>query len=241
MPEAGRDNTFLIQRQTNLYGGFKGNETQLSQRNGALYPTILSGDLGVAENDSDNAHHVMVIAAQVIVDGFTITKGRALFNHEILDKTYNKNLGGGVLSVSGNSTFNHINFIDNSAEGGGAYTSLGIDHTKIVNSIMQNNIAKSGSASYVYGSELEIINTSIINNTSQNEMFTHENKLQTGAIFVSSSGNTGKLSLYNSILYNNKHTVGNYPALVGKFPNSPAVNIALGHNYFDTTTWAWYE
>ncbi len=238
MPEAGRDNTFLVQRQTNLYGGFKGNETQLSQRNWALYPTILSGDLGVAENDSDNAHHVMVIAAQVIVDGFTITKGRALFNHEILDKTYNKNLGGGVLSVSGNSTFNHINFIDNSAEGGGAYTSLGVDHTKIVNSIMQNNIAKSGSASYVYGSELEIINTSIINNTSQNEMFTHENKLQTGAIFVSSSGNTGKLSLYNSILYNNKHTVGNYPALVGKFPNSPAVNIALGHNYFDTTTWA---
>jgi parallel beta-helix repeat protein len=69
---------FNITRNIALYGGFKGNESSLSQRNIDNNPTILSGDVGVAGYDQDNSPTVLAITGSIvdstcIVDGFTIT------------------------------------------------------------------------------------------------------------------------------------------------------------------------
>ena len=63
-----------------LFGGFAGTETTLAQRNLALNPTILSGDIGLPGNITDNTYHVILSVSDdnnTVVDGFTITGGMA--------------------------------------------------------------------------------------------------------------------------------------------------------------------
>jgi hypothetical protein len=70
---------FNLNKNIALYGGFKGDETSLSNRNIDSNPTILSGDIGVAGNDLDNTPTVIAITGSkidstCILDGFIITK-----------------------------------------------------------------------------------------------------------------------------------------------------------------------
>lgn len=56
-----------------MYGGFLGNETQFSSRNPNLRTTVLSGDIGIAENHSDNSYNLIRMVNpgdSTIVDGF---------------------------------------------------------------------------------------------------------------------------------------------------------------------------
>jgi len=75
-----RDSTFLITAGgIKLYGGYN---STTGIRNIATNTTILSGDIGVAGDSTDNSYHVITIAGatgadSVIVDGFTITSGTA--------------------------------------------------------------------------------------------------------------------------------------------------------------------
>jgi hypothetical protein len=41
-----------------VYGGFAGTETLLSQRNATTNVTILSGDIGVIDSNTDNSYNV---------------------------------------------------------------------------------------------------------------------------------------------------------------------------------------
>ncbi|KAK6024175.1 hypothetical protein OSTOST_10020 [Ostertagia ostertagi] len=69
----------LIYNDVKLYGGFAGTETLAAQRNASLYVTILSGDLDGNAGTND-AFHVLVTnqrTAACVIDGFTITGGRA--------------------------------------------------------------------------------------------------------------------------------------------------------------------
>ncbi|MBZ0200124.1 MAG: hypothetical protein K8H86_09670 [Ignavibacteriaceae bacterium] len=68
-----------------IYGGFAGTETAVSQRTdmglGGVNETILSGDIGSIDDNSDNCYHIFYhpsgINSTAILDGFTITKGNA--------------------------------------------------------------------------------------------------------------------------------------------------------------------
>ncbi len=78
-----------------IRGGFVGNETDAAQADPAAHPTILSGDIGVAGVDTDNAAHVIIannVNASGVLDGFVITGGRAVGNW-----------GGGLL-IGGSSS-----------------------------------------------------------------------------------------------------------------------------------------
>lgn len=57
-----------------IYGGFVGNEISLDERDWEVNVTTLSGDIGVIGDASDNSVKV-VIAANNIIDGFTISDG----------------------------------------------------------------------------------------------------------------------------------------------------------------------
>jgi hypothetical protein len=105
-PSNVRTRTFFIQSDVNIYGGFVGTETALSQRNFVTNPTILSGDFNgddtqsgngsglVINNLTDNAYHVVSFSGAPSVasrlDGFQIRGGNANFGADYND------YGGGV-------------------------------------------------------------------------------------------------------------------------------------------------
>ncbi len=111
--------SFALKNGVGVYGGFLGTETSRSQRDPAANVTILSGDIGVAGNSSDNSYHVVTadstVTASGVLDGFTITGGNA--NGATPDDR-----GAGLLGSSASPTVGHCVFTGNVASGrGGAF------------------------------------------------------------------------------------------------------------------------
>lgn len=91
LPTATYDNSTVTRRRAfrlasnvRLFGGFAGSETDTAQRSdfgdGELNETILSGDIGVVNDSSDNSFHVIWSAFGTVnarVDGFSIQGGVA--------------------------------------------------------------------------------------------------------------------------------------------------------------------
>ncbi|AEA45197.1 hypothetical protein [Fluviicola taffensis] len=81
------NNSFVLGDNVKLYGNFAGTETNINQRvdltpatSGAnrTNETILSGDIGVVGNNSDNAYRVMYLVGNttsVFIDGIKIVGG----------------------------------------------------------------------------------------------------------------------------------------------------------------------
>jgi hypothetical protein len=78
-PTDNRTKIFLLNsKNLYLYGGFSGGETQLSQRDWATNPTILSGDIGTIGTETDNCYTVFgTVESSFILDGFTVSDGYA--------------------------------------------------------------------------------------------------------------------------------------------------------------------
>ena len=134
-----RDSSFRILRNgVKMYGGFAGGEVSIAARNVTLNPTILSGDIGIANDTTDNAYHVLTITTSsgtfdtsTRIDGFTITKAT------------------GGLAGSGATTSNGFSF--NRQDGGGIYLGAGANGTcspQIVNCIVSLNAANFGGGMY---------------------------------------------------------------------------------------------
>ena len=66
--------SFTMVDNVDLYGGFDGTETSITQRDWTKNVTILSGDIGIKGDTSDNSVKV-VIAANSVIDGVTISDG----------------------------------------------------------------------------------------------------------------------------------------------------------------------
>ncbi|MCE6991159.1 choice-of-anchor Q domain-containing protein [Dyadobacter sp. CY323] len=144
-----RENTFNI-RTSKVYGGFAGNETSISQRNIGLHPTILSGDIGVQNNLSDNVYHVLTsIVGDSRLDGLIIEGGNADGEGE------NAN-GGGLIEFPGadaKKTVVNCVFRNNHATGfgGAVYVTEGRFHpvTNFVQCVFYGNTAAQGAAVYL--------------------------------------------------------------------------------------------
>ncbi len=79
-PTSGTDRTasFELVAGVSVYGGFTGAETALDDRDPSANLTILSGDIDKDSLlDDDNSYHVVRGADDAVLDGFTITMGRA--------------------------------------------------------------------------------------------------------------------------------------------------------------------
>ncbi len=85
---ADREKTFYLSRNIKIYGGFVGTETALTQRPAFSINTgtVLSGDIGVANDSTDNAYHVMLIDSKTangginstcVIDGLIFVRGMA--------------------------------------------------------------------------------------------------------------------------------------------------------------------
>ncbi len=140
-PGTLRTDSFQLKNDVSLYGGFAGNETQLSQRNPATNATILSGDIGTTGDASDNSYHVVTGSstdASAILDGFTITGGKGDANN-----------GGGMLNQNGSPTLRNLIFEGNSANAGGGMFNLNANPT-LENVTFKNNDAPSEGGGGIY-------------------------------------------------------------------------------------------
>ena len=95
--------TFLATFGYSVYGGFAGTETARTQRNPKVYLTILSGDIGVPGDASDNSYHVVTLQGFQggrDFDGFTIRDGNANAGYPGSTAPQPDNSGGGVLELA---------------------------------------------------------------------------------------------------------------------------------------------
>ncbi|HIN83350.1 MAG TPA: hypothetical protein EYM90_00450 [Phycisphaerales bacterium] len=193
-----REASFRIHSSLEIYGGFQGNETSISQRDPYLYRVILSGDL-YGDDDfggmNENAYHVIQIdgnvAAEPILDSLFIVSGNA-------DDAGANKYGAGIIVINSSvssglsAKISECTFISNNAENGGAiatYTSndrLFLDRVIIRN----NNAEQNGGAIYNNGSLL-LSNSLIVGNTAG----------AAGAIYCASDSST---TITNATLVQNR-------------------------------------
>ena len=149
-----------------MYGGFIGNETNLSQRNFVANPTIIDGQ---------STTQIMKIEGNGFqADGLTFQNG---FVTGTVTGGTNANSGGGAIFIfAGNSVLRNCNFLNNvstSERGAGAvYVRYGGNHL-IENCLFQNNShtiattnSNGGGAIHNWDENLTIRNCEFINNRS---------------------------------------------------------------------------
>ncbi len=70
--------SFVLVDGVQLYGGFSGTETKVTQRDPELHPTVLSGDIGLPGVRTDNSYHVVRgkgLSENTVLDGFYVHDG----------------------------------------------------------------------------------------------------------------------------------------------------------------------
>ncbi|MES2775915.1 MAG: FG-GAP-like repeat-containing protein [Bacteroidota bacterium] len=158
-----RNLAFVMKNNTGIYGGFAGTETQLSQRNWRLNPTILSGDIGTPNNIADNSYNIIRndnngLNATAILDGFTISGGNANGG------TYLTNRGGGINNYLCSPAITNCQFLGNNAVeyGGAMFNQNAI--VKLVNCVFAGNTALYGGGLYNESAATELINCTMAGN-----------------------------------------------------------------------------
>ncbi|MDF1696773.1 MAG: choice-of-anchor Q domain-containing protein [Saprospiraceae bacterium] len=120
-------NTFLVEQEISIYGGFAGDEATIEERDLGANTTTLSGDLNGDDvdnnftmNKEDNVFHVLTLSAAngsvIVIDGITVTGGNT---REASDNTDYSWRGGGIFSYNTVEIAN-CNFNNNFARSGGA-------------------------------------------------------------------------------------------------------------------------
>ncbi|MFO0827112.1 MAG: hypothetical protein U0572_03095 [Phycisphaerales bacterium] len=140
-PTTGTDRSigFVIPGNVKVFGGFKGNEVNRNDRNPLLHATVLTGDIGVVNNNSDNSFRVVKQSgSNSLLSGLHITGGNA-------NGGGGNNLGAGI-AISANDTVVHeCRIYGNQAVGAGAAilaTAGGL--TRITHCIITNNSGGAG-------------------------------------------------------------------------------------------------
>ena len=75
-----RNFSFHLVNNVGIYGGFAGYERNVSERNLTFNPTILSGDIGISNDATDNSLNIITSindSANTILDGFIIEDGNS--------------------------------------------------------------------------------------------------------------------------------------------------------------------
>ncbi|WP_245917249.1 MBG domain-containing protein, partial [Mongoliibacter ruber] len=179
--DGDRDNSFVMVRDVQLFGGFAGTEISLEERDLALKAntSILSGDL--LGNDGkgflnflDNAHHVLISAGNVGVaslDGFTVSGGNSngLNNKLVFGRNIARVRGAGMIIVFSSPEIRNVIFSENTAsvDGGGIYNAN--SQSNFTNVLIANNRANDGAGVYNNFSSGTYTNVTIANNQAAQE------------------------------------------------------------------------
>lgn len=201
---ANRANTFFINFDVVIQGGFQGFETNVNQRDWIQYETILSGNIGALGTSGDNCYNVVEYATCTNVshlDGFTISGGNAN------DPGGGFGLGGGIL-INASPVIRHCKITSNYAVNGGGIgvrTLSGLQKCAILEC---NFIGNSGQ---VAGALMVTVsgggtNSSYIANCA----FRGNNAWNGGALafFATTATSTCNPTVYNCEVWNNNASIG---------------------------------
>ncbi|MCF6307077.1 MAG: T9SS type A sorting domain-containing protein [Flavobacteriaceae bacterium] len=177
--------TFRFKKDIAIYGGFIGNETSINQRDWVNNETILSGNIGLENEITDNVRHVVSseyvnLDEDSILDGLTISDGYSYYQYE----GYN---GGGIYvnQTSGGKFILRNCIIENNfsyRNGGGLYV---FNSDPIIeNNTFQNNKSFKGGAMFLSYSNALVKNNIIIDNIADDYDNVSSTALSGGGIFV---------------------------------------------------------
>ncbi|MDJ0582558.1 cadherin domain-containing protein [Crocosphaera sp.] len=218
-PGTERTDSFVLQNDVAIYGGFAGTETSLNQRDINNNVTILSGDIGTVGDDSDNSYHVVraegsfisPISTNTLLDGFTISDGNA-------NGSTDDGNGGGVFLDNANPTLSNIIFTENNATNGGGLYSENGSNPILTNTTFEFNTATNGAAIYNDLSSPQITNGTFRLNVANNSG---------GAIFNTSSSNP---TIINSVFSRNSANTSNGGAVFNNLSNPNFINSSFSGN-----------
>ena len=213
-----RSATFQLPNGVEVYGGFNGTETNRHQRNWQSNLTILSGDIGVQGDLSDNCFHVVRMSSMgedYFLDGFVIESGNA--NGGSLNDE-----GGGITIQGANSAVVQNCWLRNNFgnDGGGVHIRSVPNNVVVQQSIFQNNQGGNGAAIY-FANDPAIRSCLFVQNNAANDgiVFAEQNaslvlnnctfylnNLQTsGAHVIDGQGSGANWLITNSIFWFNSH------------------------------------
>ncbi len=184
-PQGSGDRTavFELSGGLTLMGGYAGlGTTDPNRREPAAYETILSGDL--AENDAaspgalagaDNCYHVIVVTGPAVLEGVTITAGRASGLSGQADDL--NSAGGGVLIVGQDLIMRHCVLRANSAAGrGGAVYCSAARSVELINCLMVGNTAiETGAVLHTENGQVRLVNCTATGNRAPDGRFLSDN------------------------------------------------------------------
>ncbi|MDG5798820.1 choice-of-anchor Q domain-containing protein [Marinilabiliaceae bacterium ANBcel2] len=190
-PDDGEDRSqfFEIPNGVKLYGGFRGDEQDVTERNHIDNMSVLSGYL---ENTRRSYQIVKMTGTSSIpvdnntlIDGFTIEGGYANLN------SGNRNQGGALYLVCASPTIKNIHFRDNYASNGGAVSADSNSEPLFANTIFTNNSSASN------GGAIWLHNRGVI----YNSLFYENSSGHLGGAVYANSNSQSKI--YNSIFWQN--------------------------------------
>lgn len=168
-----RFRTFQMKNGVEIFGGFAGNEAadfDINNRDFETNETILSGDIGTEDDNSDNCYHVIYnnsalsINNTAILDGFTIKGGNA--NHP---SDHNMRGGGGIYNELASPTLQNLKVSDCfGSTGGGIYNFIQSSPYMINLKIYSNSATWGAGIMNNGGSDATIINCLIFSNIADN-------------------------------------------------------------------------
>ncbi|GLB49601.1 choice-of-anchor Q domain-containing protein [Neptunitalea lumnitzerae] len=199
-----RDNSFVLVKNVQLYGGFDPDNGITDLTHTRITPTstsgtVLSGDIGTLNDNSDNSLHVFISSGDIgaaLLNGFTITKGNSDGSTSM---TVNSNIivedcGAGILNYNSSPSFNNVVITDNDSGFFGAGVDNRFGSPNFTNVTISNNIAAArGGGIYNYNATPIFINNLIVDNTSSTG----------GGIYNDTNAN---ISLINTTISDNTHT-----------------------------------
>jgi hypothetical protein len=171
-----REYTFHLPTGTVLWGGYTNSPTASNHtRNAVTNLTKLSGDNGVASDQTDNVYHIMTTTngtTNVRIDGFTVERAQAdggsYTNYSNLYYHY-QNWGGGLYAQSSSPIVSNCIFQNNFAHYGGALFAEANAAPAISSTTFQNNrVASSGGACYMTGTSPAIFTSCTFNSNLAN-------------------------------------------------------------------------
>ncbi len=230
--------SFKMVDDVDIYGGFSGNETSVNERNWEENVTVLSGEIGKKNDSSDNSVKV-VIAANNLIDGFTISDGTFSQNIQspsgISSEGTNQSGRPSMQGPDGNSGSSKGHSTPDAVTSGDAASSIsgnGIIIWQvspiIKNCIITNNAGGKGAGVYIMGTgDLDevptFINTIISNNTASSRGGGVSIDMRSEAIFI------------DCIFDSNECTTGKGGAIYNDYGGNPLIeNCLFINNYAES-------
>ncbi|MBN8677622.1 MAG: T9SS type A sorting domain-containing protein [Chitinophagales bacterium] len=207
-----RNISFEPKSGVQVYGGFAGNETAVEQRDWTTHVSMLSGDIGVQGDSTDNSLNVMYLFqpdTNTVVDGFTLCFGRADDEPASSGSRHRAICGGGLYIEAGNwdalATIRHCRFWRNSSLsfGGGAMTNgasmAGVAPRFIDCRFEENHAAVNGGGMARFGGSWKEQGNEL-----ESCVFEHNRANSGGGLYYADSNGPNRVSVVSCIFERNR-------------------------------------